>query len=75
MGYGKPGVMTQACGPATFSRARAAAMAMARGCEGDYVARDAVCELNGLQAMLDDRFFIPNESDKSRSSAPCEPAQ
>jgi hypothetical protein len=37
-------------------------MAMARCCEGDYVVRDPICELNGLQAILDDRFFIPNEA-------------
>ena len=45
----------QACGPASLSEAKAAAMRMAKGAVGCFVVIDPVTHLNGLAALLADR--------------------
>ena len=45
----------QACGPASLSEAKAAAMRMAKGAVGCFVVTDPVTHLNGLAALLVDR--------------------
>jgi hypothetical protein len=45
----------QACGPSSFSEARANAVAMAKGAGGDYCIQNPVAHLNGLQALLESR--------------------
>lgn len=40
------------CGPLSLSKAKAAAMAMAKGTPGDYDIRNPISHLNGLQARL-----------------------
>src|SRR5262249_95621 len=42
----------QACGPSSFSEAKTNAIAMAKGAHGDYVVRNPISHLNGLQARL-----------------------
>jgi hypothetical protein len=42
----------QACGPDSLSQAKANAVAMAKGADGDYQIRNPVTHLNGLQALL-----------------------
>jgi hypothetical protein len=45
-----------ACGPSSVAKAKAAAMAMAKGTVGDYRIANAVAHLNGLTAQLSERF-------------------
>ena len=45
-----------ACGPSSVSEAKAAAMAMAKGIDGDYRIANAVSHLNGLTARLSERL-------------------
>jgi hypothetical protein len=40
------------CGPSSFSKAKANAVAMAKGTHGDYQLRNPISHLNGLQARL-----------------------
>jgi hypothetical protein len=42
-------------GPASFKEARAAALNLVKGAEGDYQIRNAISDLNGLQARLVDQ--------------------
>jgi hypothetical protein len=42
----------QVCGPECLSRAKAEAVAMAKGGDGDYHIQDPIAHLNGLQAIL-----------------------
>jgi hypothetical protein len=45
----------QACGPTTFSNAKALAIAMtAVGACGDYTVERPIAHLNGLQALIED---------------------
>jgi len=43
----------RACGPESLSQAKANALAMAKGADGDYQIGDPIAHLNGLQAVLD----------------------
>jgi hypothetical protein len=45
----------QVCGPSSFSEAKANALAMAKGADGDYFVRNPISHLNRLQARLIDR--------------------
>jgi hypothetical protein len=45
----------RACGPGPLSKAKANAMAMAKGAVGWFIIRNPVPELNGIQALLADR--------------------
>jgi hypothetical protein len=40
-------------GPSYFNEAKANALAMAKGADGDYRIKNPVAHLNGLQAMLE----------------------
>ena len=42
----------QVCGPCSFAEAKTNAIAMVKGADGDYVVRNPVSHLNGLQARL-----------------------
>ena len=42
----------QVCGPSSFGEAKASALAMAKGAHGDYIVRNPISHLNGLQARL-----------------------
>lgn len=45
-----------ACGPSSLAKAKAAAMAMAKGAVGDYRIANALTHLNELTARLSERF-------------------
>jgi hypothetical protein len=51
----------QVCGPSPFSEAKANALAMARGADGDYFVRKPISHLNGLQARLLDKEDPAND--------------
>ena len=44
----------RACGPSSFSEAKAKSLAMAKGMDGDYFLQNPIAHLNGLQARLCD---------------------
>ena len=45
----------QVCGPSSFNEAKANALAIAKGADGDYKIRDQVTHLNGLAAVTQRR--------------------
>jgi hypothetical protein len=40
------------CGPSSFNEAKANALAMTKGADGDYLVSNPIAHLNGLQARL-----------------------
>jgi hypothetical protein len=54
----------QVCGPSSFSEAKANALALAKGADGDYFVRDPLSHLNGLQARLLDTNEVQQVSEE-----------
>jgi hypothetical protein len=51
------------CGPLSLPKAKAAAMAMAKGRPGDYHVQNPISHLNGLTARLIDLLLIDLDDD------------
>jgi hypothetical protein len=64
----------QVCGPSSFRKARANALVMAKGADGDYRIQNPIAHLNGLQALLENREPGSASPQRAKGAEPCRDA-